>query len=132
MGHGGGGKDGIAVLGRSAGMAQADSQIFHQLRQVSSALLIAKVKAVQTSILLGPLQPAFDDTGRLPLQDRAHSLLVQPHRRLAIDQSFLNQLGKLPNLEWFHDDFRSEEHTSELQSLRHLVCRLLLEKKTNT
>src|ERR1035438_10670019 len=25
---------------------------------------------------------------------------------------------------------RSEEHKSELQSLRHLVCRLLLEKKT--
>src|SRR5437016_10022884 len=32
-------------------------------------------------------------------------------------------------------DFRSEEHTSELQSLTNLVCRLLLEKKkknTNT
>src|SRR5438045_4811388 len=27
--------------------------------------------------------------------------------------------------------WRSEEHTSELQSLRHLVCRLLLEKKNN-
>src|ERR1035438_10821511 len=27
---------------------------------------------------------------------------------------------------------RSEEHTSELQSLRHLVCRLLLEKKIIT
>src|SRR5687767_15649591 len=27
------------------------------------------------------------------------------------------------------DDFRSEEHTSELQSLAYLVCRLLLEKK---
>src|SRR5258705_2065829 len=27
---------------------------------------------------------------------------------------------------------RSEEHTSELQSLRHLVCRLLLEKKIET
>src|SRR5437899_270313 len=27
---------------------------------------------------------------------------------------------------------RSEEHTSELQSLRHLVCRLLLEKKNTT
>src|ERR1039458_1219117 len=26
----------------------------------------------------------------------------------------------------------SEEHTSELQSLRHLVCRLLLEKKKRT
>src|SRR5687768_18325544 len=27
---------------------------------------------------------------------------------------------------------RSEEHTSELQSRRHLVCRLLLEKKKKT
>src|SRR5205814_5664743 len=31
---------------------------------------------------------------------------------------------------WLHPGrSRSEEHTSELQSLRHLVCRLLLEKK---
>src|SRR5436305_10532387 len=29
-------------------------------------------------------------------------------------------------------DFRSEEHTSELQSRPHLVCRLLLEKKKKT
>src|SRR5205814_3684597 len=28
-----------------------------------------------------------------------------------------------------NSSIRSEEHTSELQSLRHLVCRLLLEKK---
>src|SRR5437899_4493297 len=28
-------------------------------------------------------------------------------------------------------DVRSEEHTSELQSLRHFVCRLLLEKNTS-
>src|SRR5690554_625689 len=28
-----------------------------------------------------------------------------------------------------HSDIRSEEHTSELQSRPHLVCRLLLEKK---
>src|SRR2546429_8680453 len=28
--------------------------------------------------------------------------------------------------------FRSEEHTSELQSRLHLVCRLLLEKTTST
>src|SRR2546422_7170419 len=30
------------------------------------------------------------------------------------------------------DDVRSEEHTSELQSRLHLVCRLLLEKKKNS
>src|SRR5258708_16770602 len=29
------------------------------------------------------------------------------------------------------DEMRSEEHTSELQSPDHLVCRLLLEKKKN-
>src|SRR5205814_6393611 len=31
------------------------------------------------------------------------------------------------NLTWTTSVPRSEEHTSELQSLRHLVCRLLLE-----
>src|SRR2546422_6808042 len=31
-----------------------------------------------------------------------------------------------------HTAERSEEHTSELQSRLHLVCRLLLEKKKNT
>src|SRR5436853_2033963 len=33
---------------------------------------------------------------------------------------------------WAYLARRSEEHTSELQSLRHLVCRLLLEKKKKT
>src|SRR2546427_6778604 len=31
-----------------------------------------------------------------------------------------------------HAEFRSEEHTSELQSQSNLVCRLLLEKKKKT
>src|ERR1035441_7844295 len=34
--------------------------------------------------------------------------------------------GKLQHTFELVYDFRSEEHTSELQSLRHLVCRLLL------
>src|SRR5258708_14340202 len=33
---------------------------------------------------------------------------------------------------WFLSEMRSEEHTSELQSPDHLVCRLLLEKKKYT
>src|SRR5258705_9933146 len=53
-------------------------------------------------------RPALDG-GR----DRPHAgLLLEPRRRA-------RRLGGR----------RSEEHTSELQSLRHLVCRLLLEKK---
>src|SRR2546429_2570247 len=35
------------------------------------------------------------------------------------------------NLDFFRQS-RSEEHTSELQSRLHLVCRLLLEKKKNS
>src|SRR5438309_4613319 len=38
--------------------------------------------------------------------------------------------GDLRSLSWSAD--RSEEHTSELQSQFHLVCRLLLEKKKRT
>src|SRR2546429_9782391 len=44
------------------------------------------------------------------------------------------QTGEITGIEallrWLHADRgRSEEHTSELQSRLHLVCRLLLEKK---
>src|SRR5439155_13066841 len=34
--------------------------------------------------------------------------------------------------DWISGRLRSEEHTSELQSRGHLVCRLLLEKKKKT
>src|SRR2546422_7799896 len=42
------------------------------------------------------------------------------------------QLGRRPHAADLHDLWRSEEHTSELQSRLHLVCRLLLEKKKQT
>src|SRR5436853_5917455 len=50
-------------------------------------------------------------SGRSPLNDGARSLPTFVIWRNSTSQT------------------RSEEHTSELQSLRHLVCRLLLEKK---
>src|SRR5258705_7533820 len=43
--------------------------------------------------------------------------------------NLVRQISNLPYEVPFRFN-RSEEHTSELQSLRHLVCRLLLEKKT--
>src|SRR5574344_2974775 len=36
---------------------------------------------------------------------------------------------QVDNITYIDEGFRSEEHTSELQSPDHLVCRLLLEKK---
>src|SRR5437899_12317847 len=52
-------------------------------------------------------------------------------RRLLTAKILQRTEGNLPsNLSFRHvNRDRSEEHTSELQSLRHLVCRLLLEKK---
>src|ERR1035441_10707614 len=61
---------------------------------------------------------------------RIHYAQVIHRRRLAgLDGFPVPGLGRTVVLR----NTRSEEHTSELQSLRHLVCRLLLEKKkTNT
>src|SRR2546425_8805004 len=56
----------------------------------------------------------------LPLTDQ----LVVLHKGRVVfagePRTVLNECG---------DEIRSEEHTSELQSLAYLVCRLLLEKK---
>src|SRR5690606_40722171 len=60
--------------------------------------------------------------GSHPQDLRKNSLLILLHQQffpLAIYTIIL----------WEHLFFRSEEHTSELQSRENLVCRLLLEKK---
>src|SRR2546427_12426276 len=49
---------------------------------------------------------------------------AQVHRRLCAPR-----LVRHGNFEIASEIFRSEEHTSELQSQSNLVCRLLLEKK---
>src|SRR5687768_18061493 len=49
------------------------------------------------------------------------------------DESWQPDRTKLKRpTEWIVGALRSEEHTSELQSRLHLVCRLLLEKKNKT
>src|SRR5256884_9835928 len=56
--------------------------------------------------------------------------------RVRVDGGKPEPLSKGPTMEWTPVELsdgrtivRSEEHTSELQSRLHLVCRLLLEKK---
>src|SRR5690554_7638522 len=45
------------------------------------------------------------------------------------EKNWVAIIGEGTTLGLWDMDFRSEEHTSELQSRPHLVCRLLLEKK---
>src|SRR5205823_14607896 len=47
------------------------------------------------------------------------------------NQPYFDLLGIAPTVSATAAIMRSEEHTSELQSLAYLVCRLLLEKKKN-
>src|SRR5438309_8518259 len=46
--------------------------------------------------------------------------------------SYRRWAAEVQGLNHFPEQDRSEEHTSELQSQFHLVCRLLLEKKKKT
>src|SRR5258708_20484485 len=57
-------------------------------------------------------------------RSRKIALVAQAELFLAAGNARLHDRGQ--GLQFFH---RSEEHTSELQSPDHLVCRLLLEKK---
>src|SRR2546425_3320029 len=49
--------------------------------------------------------------------------------RYVVQYSFRDQMAVAKSLRDRSETVRSEEHTSELQSLAYLVCRLLLEKK---
>src|SRR5436853_4390871 len=67
------------------------------------------------------------------------SKVIAEELGLKLENVTLNDLGRCKRIVIDKDNTtitmrlqrprRSEEHTSELQSLRHLVCRLLLEKK---
>src|SRR5690554_3594148 len=61
-----------------------------------------------------------------PLHDLAERYLLSAHMVQHLLLSYL-----IAPLLLFGTPTRSEEHTSELQSRPHLVCRLLLEKKKN-
>src|SRR3989442_2857701 len=62
------------------------------------------------------------------------TLFRSPEKAAAGDQENIHawQLEQEIKSGRHYSDDRSEEHTSELQSRPHLVCRLLLEKKKNT
>src|SRR2546422_5807243 len=72
--------------------------------------------------------------GIIPEQNRLHGQAAHPGQRedRLHDHRSGQKRSQLATHDRDHGDERSEEHTSELQSRLHLVCRLLLEKKNNS
>src|ERR1035438_4967854 len=87
--------------------------------------------AVDTNVLLR--DALHDDPRQTPIASRtlqSAELVVVPTPALCEFVWVMRRLYKRSAAEIaLSIRLRSEEHTSELQSLRHLVCRLLLEKK---
>src|SRR3712207_7534731 len=73
---------------------------------------------------------AFVEGGDVHLQSRNGKPLTRYFPELAFPDGRFVLDGEIVIFgEGGRQDFRSEEHTSELQSRQYLVCRLLLEKK---
>src|SRR5258708_23381078 len=67
----------------------------------------------------------YDDSIQMYLREIGKTALLKGAEEVELAKRII-QLPQRPSAAQF---FRSEEHTSELQSPDHLVCRLLLEKK---
>src|SRR5256884_934801 len=96
-------------LGLTGGIASGKSAVAAMLRELGFAVLDADSLAHR---LIEPGRPAYAEV----LQEFGQAVLAPD---LRVDRAKLSAIV-------FAD--RSEEHTSELQSRLHLVCRLLLEK----
>src|SRR2546422_8343305 len=89
-------------------------------------------QAAQASVLYDTLTKAAQAGDAKALRDAAGTLVESYPRTLyasmgaLLAAKFYFERNDLKNAK------RSEEHTSELQSRLHLVCRLLLEKKNDT
>src|SRR2546422_1499751 len=108
--------------------AKLARELFHVVHSVDSLRLAQKLD--QAAV-------CADDKLPVLLQVNLGDELTKSGAREEEISQLAEQVGRLKTLELrgvmglppFFEDPRSEEHTSELQSRLHLVCRLLLEKK---
>src|SRR5687767_15351617 len=71
----------------------------------------------------------FNDTAPAAIYTLSLHDALPISNRLASAAGLVTTAFPLSEINWERGGDRSEEHTSELQSLAYLVCRLLLEKK---
>src|SRR3989442_1094360 len=107
-----------------------------------SMLYLDEVNAAEADVLLR-LDEALDDRRQIVLKEAGGELIeatkewfviatINPLSHVGTKELPPQLLSRFPvriKLDYPPEEIRSEEHTSELQSRPHLVCRLLLEKK---
>src|SRR2546425_1858833 len=95
-------------------------------RRLTRKLVTAAALALGMAVATAALSVALDVGDRLAREFRSlgANLLVRP-----VADSLPLEIGGVDYRPANVGAYRSEEHTSELQSLAYLVCRLLLEKK---
>jgi len=116
----------------------ANMRVLQRAQQLADSSIVCGAHWIDTPTT------TLDMKARLVLHDvclelseelkRAYDLVISKHiivfLKVPVHDMFNIMLEKMETRDVLLDDLiRSEEHTSELQSLRHLVCRLLLEKK---
>src|SRR2546429_983489 len=104
-----------AILRTRGLMVNVTSTISSSVGSQSSAQRTHVYSACFTVLSVAPESRTPPQAGQRMFQDISKMPSRAPCRKAAITSSSLS--------------LRSEEHTSELQSRLHLVCRLLLEKK---
>src|SRR5205823_10863202 len=109
------------------GLVEAAVSLAESLERLAAAML--KVSEVLRTRLEDP-----DDPSEPSLRQRLDATIRSLDRRAGLQLAAWSRLlrdllegPRADTIEWFAIDRRSEEHTSELQSLAYLVCRLLLE-----
>src|SRR5574344_1237667 len=79
-------------------------------------------------ILIG-LKKAYEDFHGVQIQEEALEVAINLSKRYMMNKYLPDKALDIIDEACARKSTRSEEHTSELQSPDHLVCRLLLEKK---
>src|SRR5688572_18249181 len=135
-----------SIRGLSARSGSSMAMVMREVNDLGSTLQRQRTEAVESTALLthvmeeiGVAVFAFDPTHSLLLVNKAgerlfgktqEELLGKPATGMGMDEYLSGEPRRLIDRTIGTRKGRSEEHTSELQSQSNLVCRLLLDKKT--
>src|SRR5690606_10487354 len=116
------------------GMAQADTAL---LLQDGFGARVEHARCLTLHDLAAMVALQYEHLGLAPLWPLIETALLSPQHEALLDSApapLLRHAGGEARMALFspaawRERYRSEEHTSELQSRENLVCRLLLEKK---